>query len=66
MEERSANPAAKESDFSYCKSRRGIILLNMSRKVFCRMILGRIKIALDEKLREEQAGFELVGVNCTE
>ena len=33
------------------------MLLNMASKVFCRMFLERIKITLDQKLREEQAGF---------
>ena len=47
----------KKGDLSYCKNRRGIMLLNMASKVFCRVILERIKTALDGKLREEQAGF---------
>ena len=47
----------KKADLSYCKNWRGIMLLNMASKVFCTVILERIKIALDEKLREEQAGF---------
>ena len=41
----------------YCKNGRGIMLLNRASKVFCRVLLERIKIALDEKLREEQVGF---------
>ena len=41
------------------------MLLNMESKVFCRVILERIKTALDEKLREEQAGFR-VGRSCTD
>ena len=55
----------KKGDLSYCKNWRGIMLLNMASKVFCRVILERIKIALDEKLREEQAGFR-AGRSCTE
>ena len=55
----------KKGDLSYCKNWRGIMLLNMASKVFCRVILERIKIALDEKLREEQAGFR-AGRNCTD
>ena len=35
----------------------------MASKVVCRVILERIKFALDEKLREEQAGF-LDGRSC--
>ena len=38
------------------------MLLNMASKVFCRVMLERIKTALDEKQREEQAGFAVVGV----
>ena len=55
----------KEGDLSYCKNWRGIMLLNMASKVICRVILERIKIALDEKLREEQAGFR-AGRSCTD
>ena len=47
----------KKGDLSHCKNWRSIMLLNMASKVFCRVILERIKGALDEKLREEQAGF---------
>ena len=47
----------KKGDLSYCKNWCGIVLLKMASKVFCRVILERIKITLDEKLREEQAGF---------
>ena len=54
----------KKGDLSYCKNWRGIMLLNMASKVFCRVILERIKIALDEKLKEEQAGFR-AGRSCT-
>ena len=55
----------KKGDLSYCKNWRGIMLLNMASKVFCRVILERIKIALDEKLREDQVGFR-AGRSCTE
>ena len=55
----------KKGDLSYCKNWRGIILLNMASKVFCRVILERIKIALDEKLTEEQAGLR-AGRSCTD
>ena len=49
----------KKGDLSYCKNWCGIILLNMASKVFCRVILERIKIVLDEKLREERRASEL-------
>lgn len=55
----------KKGDLSYCKNGRGTMLLNMASKVFCRVILERIKIALDEKLREKQAGFR-AGRSCTD
>ena len=55
----------KKSDLSYCKNWRGIMLLNMASKVFCRVILECIKIVLVEKLREEQAGFR-AGRSCTD
>ena len=55
----------KKGDLSYCKNWRGIILLNMASKMFCRVILERIKTALDGKLREEQAGFR-AGRSCTD
>ena len=55
----------KKGDLSYCKNWRGIMLLNMASKVFCRVILERIKTALDGKLREEQAGFQ-DGRSCTD
>ena len=55
----------KKGDLSYCKNWRGIMLLSMASKVFCRVILECIKTALDEKLREEQAGFG-AGRSCTD
>jgi len=65
MEERSVIKLPKKGDPSHCKNWRGIILLNMASKVFCRVILERIKAALDEKQREEQAGFR-DGRSCTD
>ena len=55
----------KKGDLSCCKNWRGIMLLNMASKVFCRVILERIKTVLDEKLKEEQAGFR-AGRSCTD
>ena len=38
------------------------MLLNMASKMFCRVILKRIKMALDKELRvRNKRGFELVG-----
>ena len=36
---------------------RGITLLAVPSKVFCKILLGRIDEVIDNKLREEQAGF---------
>ena len=55
----------KKGDLSYCKNWRGVMLLKMASKVFYRVILERIKIALDEKLREKQAGFR-AGRSCSD
>ena len=52
-------------NLSYCKNWRDIMFLNMASKVFCRVTLERIKIVLDENLREEQAGFQ-AGRSCTD
>jgi len=48
---------SKKGDLSYCKNWHGIMLLNIASKVFCRVILECMMFTLDEKLREEQAGF---------
>lgn len=56
----------KKGDSSYCKSWRGIMLLNMASKPFCRMIAVQlIKTAVDGKLRDEPADFR-AGRNFTE
>ena len=55
----------KIGDLSYCKNWRGIMFLNMASKVFCRVILERTKIAQNEKLREDQAGFQ-AGRSCSD
>ena len=48
---------AKKSDLSLCGNWRGIMLLPIPSKVLTRVILNRIKVAVDEALRYEQAGF---------
>ena len=53
----------KKGDLTDCNNWRGITLLSVPGKVFCSIILGRIRKAIDEKLREEQAGFRL-GRSC--
>jgi len=47
----------KRGDLGLCKNRRGIMLLSILSTVFFRIILARLKHALDHKLRCEQAGF---------
>ena len=47
----------KRGDLGLCKDWRGIMLLSVPSKVFCQIILERLKHALDRKLHCEQAGF---------
>ena len=46
-----------KGNLQVCDNWRGITLLSISGKVFCRILLGRIETAIDKKLRQEQAGF---------
>jgi len=48
---------AKKSDLSMCKNYRGIMLLSTAGKVLNRIILERMREAVDRILRENQAGF---------
>ena len=48
---------AKKGDLSLCGNWRGITLLSIPSKVLTRVILNRMKVAVDEALRDEQAGF---------
>ncbi|XP_073695611.1 uncharacterized protein [Garra rufa] len=47
----------KKGDLSNCNNYRGITLLSVPGKVFNRILLERIKDAVDQQLRDEQAGF---------
>ncbi|KAL6479464.1 hypothetical protein MHYP_G00128970 [Metynnis hypsauchen] len=47
----------KKGDLSQCSNWRGIMLLSIPSKVLTRIILERLKKALDQRLRSEQAGF---------
>ncbi|GFR65631.1 endonuclease-reverse transcriptase [Elysia marginata] len=47
----------KKEDPSQCKNWRGINPLSVPGKLFCWVILYRIKSSVDKALREEQAGF---------
>ncbi|BFY97740.1 hypothetical protein BsWGS_00780 [Bradybaena similaris] len=47
----------KKGDLTDCNNWRGITLLSIPSKMFCSMLLERLKKSVDEILREEQAGF---------
>lgn len=47
----------KKGDLKECKNWRGVMLLSTAGKVLNRIILERLKVEVDERLREEQAGF---------
>lgn len=47
----------KKGDLTLCNNWRGIMLLSVPSKIMTRIILDRLKSAIDEKLRTEQAGF---------
>ena len=47
----------KKGDISVCDNSRGITLLSIPSKVFCNVILNRIRMAVDQRIQEEQAGF---------
>ena len=47
----------KKGNLKDCDNWRGVTLLSVPGKVYCQMILNRIRDFVDEKLREEQAGF---------
>ena len=47
----------KRGDSCDCNNWRGVTLLPVISKTFCRMMLERIKIGIDKKLRKERAGF---------
>jgi hypothetical protein len=47
----------KKEDFSSCENYRGITLLSAPSKVFNRILLERMRDAVDVRLRVHQAGF---------
>ena len=47
----------KKGDLSKCENYRGISLLSVPGKVFDRVLLNRMKDAVDAELRDQQAGF---------
>ena len=55
----------KKGDLTNCNNYRGITLLVIVGKVFNRIILNRMKCAVDEKLRDNKAGFR-ANRSCTD
>ena len=47
----------KKGDLSNCANYRGITLLSVPGKIFSRILLNRMKEAVDAQLRDQQAGF---------
>jgi len=47
----------KKGDMRDCNNWRGVTLLPVVSKVFCRMMIERMKNGVDKRLRKEQAGF---------
>jgi len=58
-------PLPKKGDLSDCGNWRGITLLSVPGKVFSRILLNRMQDAVDQLLRQQQAGFRR-GRSCTE
>ena len=55
----------KKGNLQECKNYRGIMLLSIPGKIMSRIILDRLKGAIDQHLREEQAGFRK-GRSCAD
>ena len=47
----------KKGDLTICENWRGINLLSATGKIFCRILLMRMRTGIERVLREEQAGF---------
>ncbi len=47
----------KKGNIKSCDNWRGITLLSIPSKVFCRVLLNRMETAIDTRIRQEQAGF---------
>ena len=55
----------KKGSLGDCNNRRGITLLSVPTKIFCKVIIQRITQAVDDILRNEQVGFRK-GRGCTD
>jgi len=51
----------KKGNLSDCNNWRGITLLSVPGKAFCSVLLNRLKVKIDQTLRQEQAGFRAEG-----
>ena len=58
VERRNHHQAAKKRDLRDCSNYRGIMLLSTPGKVLNRVLLERMKEAVDPKLRDQKAGFQ--------
>lgn len=47
----------EKGNTKHCKNWRGISLLAVVGKILCRIIIDRIRIGVDDRLRKEQAGY---------
>ena len=47
----------KKGDLTECNNWRGVTLMVVAAKVLGRIIITRIRDGIDDKLRQEQAGF---------
>ena len=56
---------AKKGDLTDCNNYRGITLTSVIMKIYSMLILKRLERKIDEKLRDEQAGFRK-GRSCTD
>ena len=55
----------KKGNLNDCNNWRGITLLSVPGKIFCLVLLQRLRDAIEKMLREEQAGFRR-GRSCSE
>ena len=55
----------KKGDLTNCNKWRGITLLSIPSKIFCKILVNRMKTAVDTTLRKEQAGFRR-GKGCSD
>ena len=55
----------KKGNLTECDNWRGVTLLSIPGKVYCQLILNRIRDVVDRELREQQAGFRPKR-SCTE